>query len=100
MNVRTRQASGSLDRDYPLDLVQTEPEPLSLADERQHVQRFRPVDAVARGSAPGLGEDARLLVQPERLSGRPGALRHLTDQQPAHGYTLNPALRGKVKDLS
>jgi hypothetical protein len=102
VNVRARLPPGSLNRDNLLDLGQAEPEPLRLADECQHVQRLSPVEAVARAGAPGRGEDTRVLVKPERLPCRPGALRHLTDQQPvpAHGNTLNPAPRGKVKDLS
>jgi hypothetical protein len=102
VNVRAWQAPRSLDRDDLLNLVQTEAEALRLTDECQQVQRFHRIDAVAGGSALGGGEDARLLVQPERLPCRPGALRDLTDQQPvpAHGNTLNPAPRGRVKDLS
>jgi hypothetical protein len=63
-----------------LNLVKTEAEALRLTDERQQVQRFHPTDAVAGNRAPGRGEDARLLVQPERFPCRPRALRHLTDQ--------------------
>jgi hypothetical protein len=74
---------------------------LRLADEGEQIQRIRPVDSVARGRASGRDENAGRLIQSERLPGRPRPLRHLTDQEcvPAHGHTLNPALRGKVKGL-
>lgn len=95
----TRQAPGSLDRDDLPDLVQREAEPLRLPDERQQVQGISAVDPVARFGAPRRGQNARVLVQPERLPAGTALLRHLTDQQPVscHDQTIAPAPGDKVK---
>jgi hypothetical protein len=99
VNMRARQAPGSLDRHDLSDLFQHEPEPLRLPDERQQVQRVGPVDAVARCGAPRGRQDAGGLVQPQRLSAHAALLRHLTDQQAVapHDHTVNPAPGEKVK---
>jgi hypothetical protein len=99
VNVGTRQTPRTLDRDDLLDLFQTEAKPLRLPDERQQVQSISAVHAVARVGPPRRWEDARLLVQPQRLPAGARLLRHLTDQEPlsGHGHTVDPAPGGKVK---
>jgi hypothetical protein len=99
MNVRAWQAAGALDGDDVSDLAQAEAEPLRLPHKGQNVQSVGAVHAVARVCALSRWQDARLLVQPQRLPARTAPLRHFTDQQPVSGHdqTIDPAPEGKVK---
>jgi hypothetical protein len=80
-DVGARRAPSALYGDDVLDLVEREPEPLRLPNEREKLQRLRVIDAVARGGAPGWRQDATSLVQPQSLPGRARTPRHITDQQ-------------------
>jgi hypothetical protein len=89
VNVGTRQAPGTLDRDDLLDLVQAEAKPLRLPHESQQVQGIRAVHAVARLGAPRRRQDACLFVQAQGLPAGTALLRDLTDQQPVSRHDKN-----------
>jgi hypothetical protein len=99
--VRAGRAARPLERHDALDFIQAEPKPSRLSDERQHRQRLRAVDAVARGRAARGRQDAGPLVQPERLPTRATFCGDFTDQQTVscQGSSLNPVPWGKVKEI-
>jgi hypothetical protein len=97
-------ASGTADGHDVPDLGEREAEALGLGDEGQHAERIVAVQPVAGGCASGGPQDARGLVEPQRLAGDSGAGGELADAQSpvsvAHARTINPAPRGRVKSVA
>ena len=100
--MRTWAAARPFDLNDLFNLIEVEPESPGLGHEGQGRQRLRPVDPVACCRPSRRREYACPLVEPKSLSAQPAARGHFTDEKAvsSHGWSLNPAPRGRVKGLS
>src|SRR5262249_30701700 len=79
------------------DLVQAAPQLLGSGDEPQPLQRRLVVEPIAGPGARRGGEEADVLVVPQRRRREPRALGHLGDLERAHDRTLSLRVDMKIK---
>jgi hypothetical protein len=81
------------------NLAERQPEPSCLADEGEHSEDIRRIEAIARPGAPRRGHDAPRFIEPQGLATDSAPCRHCADQETVlrHKSRIDLAPWGKVK---